>query len=367
MKRGLVVLDPTEISDAERRQRVDGLQRELRAAGLDGALIYGDAHRSDDIAFLTNFCVYWNEGVLFVPAEGEPTFVTKLSARTHPWMRSISTVEDIRSGSDLATLAAQVLTAAGARAVAMVDATWWPHSLAERLSKAASSCELRPADGLVRDHRLVPSGSDLALLRRAGAILDAAFATNGTREAAIECAQMVADAESVVRRAGALDLFASCDRTSDGVVSLGLTCQYRHVWAEMSRIVWPAAGETPGWVQVAERGYRAAAAALAPRASEETLHAAAAAHMGDLPSGATWRVRCTPHTDIGTQGGYIRERDAAMPGAVVALAAEVRHPKGGWIAVADTYEVNDGKTKRLTIAAGHEQRRSNRRAQTPQG
>ena len=84
MKRGLVLFDPAEIPAAEWRARVAAVQRELAASGTDVALIYGDVSRSDDIAYLTNLCVYWNEGVLAVPAHGEPAFLTKLSPRVFP-------------------------------------------------------------------------------------------------------------------------------------------------------------------------------------------------------------------------------------------------------------------------------------------
>jgi len=98
MKRGLVLFDPAEIPADEWRGRVAAVQRQLAASGTDVALIYGDVSRSDDIAYLTNLCVYWNEGILAVPAHGDPVFLTKLSPRVHPWMRLISTVTEIRSG-----------------------------------------------------------------------------------------------------------------------------------------------------------------------------------------------------------------------------------------------------------------------------
>lgn len=81
MKRGLVVLDHDELPEEEWRRRIDRTRAVLREQGVDLALVYGDVFRSDDIAYLTNLCIYWNEGMLAVPADGEPALLTKLSPR----------------------------------------------------------------------------------------------------------------------------------------------------------------------------------------------------------------------------------------------------------------------------------------------
>ena len=75
MKRGLVATEVPETTRAACAARVQRLRARLREAGCDAALIYGDVSRSDDIYYLANLCLYWNEGVLVVPARGEVTFV----------------------------------------------------------------------------------------------------------------------------------------------------------------------------------------------------------------------------------------------------------------------------------------------------
>jgi hypothetical protein len=101
VKRGLV-----EPPRADHAGRVRALQERLRAAGAQLGLVYGDVSRSDDIEYLTGLCIYWNEGVVGVPADGEPALLSKLSKRVHPWMRATSTLTDLRSGRDLAALIA---------------------------------------------------------------------------------------------------------------------------------------------------------------------------------------------------------------------------------------------------------------------
>ena len=147
MKRGLVLFDPAEIPADEWRGRVAAVQRELAASGTDVALIYGDVSRSDDIAYLTNLCVYWNEGILAVPAQGDPVFLTKLSPRVHPWMRLISTVTEIRSGRSFAELVATFLGPGGGGTVGLVEAELWPAAVAAEIRQALGDREVRPLGG----------------------------------------------------------------------------------------------------------------------------------------------------------------------------------------------------------------------------
>ena len=104
MKRGLVVRDRSEIADAEWDGRIDSVQSVMADQGLDFVLVYGDVFRSDDIGYLTNLCIYWNEGVVAVPAHGSPLLLTKLSQRVHSWMRATSTMTDLRSGKTFGEL-----------------------------------------------------------------------------------------------------------------------------------------------------------------------------------------------------------------------------------------------------------------------
>ena len=102
MKRGLVKAVGEDRSTYE--SRVDRLRDQLREAGVQVALLYGDVYRSDDIAHLTNLCIYWNEGMMAIRPQGPPVLLTKLSPRVFPWMRLTSKAEDIRSGRKFGAL-----------------------------------------------------------------------------------------------------------------------------------------------------------------------------------------------------------------------------------------------------------------------
>jgi len=333
MKRGLVVLDPAEIPADEWRGRVAAVQRELAASGIDVALVYGDVSRSDDIAYLTNLCVYWNEGVLAVPAQGDPVFLTKLSPRVHPWMRLVSTVAEIRSGRSFAELVGKFLSPGDGGTVGLIDAGLWPGAVVAEIHRALAGWEVRPLTGLVRTLRQVPSPTELTLLRRAAASL-----TETTAVAAapgLSDGERIAVAERELRGDGYLDVMARTSRTADGVTSVQITGQYRYLWLHASRLADP--GST-AWPHALRRAIATAVAATAPGVTTADLDAAAQPALAELPAGATADVRWVYHADMATNGEYADD-PAGQPvpeGAVVIVEIDVRMADGTHATVAET-------------------------------
>ena len=172
MKRGLVVRDRSEIADAEWDGRIDAVQSVMAEQGLDFVLVYGDVFRSDDIGYLTNLCIYWNEGV--VAAQGPALLLTKLSQRVHSWMRLTSTMTDLRSGKTFGDLVTGLVAEGGTGTLGLVDAQLWPASIVDEIREAIPGWDLRMLGSLVRDQRAVPSPAETALLRTGAAILSQA-------------------------------------------------------------------------------------------------------------------------------------------------------------------------------------------------
>jgi Xaa-Pro aminopeptidase len=333
MKRGLVVLDPAEVPESEWRCRVGALQEKLAAEGIGVAFVYGDVFRSDDIAYLTNLCIYWNEGVLAVPASGEPAFLTKLSPRVYPWMRRVSTVEDIRSGRNFADLVSTYLEDHPDAAVGVVDAGLWPESVLEQLTAQLGDRPVRELGGLVRDLRLAPASPETGLLRTAGVLLaEAATVSAGP---GLTMRQRVSAAERTLRWGGSLDLLTQPSSTTDGVSSLRITAQYRTCWLQAARL----SREAP-WTGQLTAALDAAIAAVKPGVTGADLRNAVS-----LPEGGT--LTWVHQADLSTNGEYAKADPAAplAEGAVLALSADVLFGDGGYAVVADTV---------LVTAAGHE-------------
>jgi Xaa-Pro aminopeptidase len=351
MKRGLVKLDPAETPDSERLERIAVLQRSMFAEGIDVALIYGDVSRSDDIGYLTNLCIYWNEGILAVPAAGDPVFLTKLSPRVFGWMRLVSTVSDIRSGRKFGDLVSKLLTgddklpgSSDNSVIGLVGADLWPASVADEIRQALPGRHVREVGDLAREARLAPSGPELTLLRRGGTLLGRALgpaAADGlTRNARI------AAAERGLRGEGFLDVFARAEEAPDGFLSLQVTGQFRHLWLHASRLV---GGPGPDWPAALNRALAAAVAAVRPGVTAAELTEAARPDTA-LPAGTTVRVRWTHQADMATGGEYVRyPADLPLPlGAAVVITVDAEFTDGRHAAVADTVAVTDNGTESLT-------------------
>jgi Xaa-Pro aminopeptidase len=347
MKRGLVVLDPAEIPEREWRERVTALQRRLADGGIDVALIYGDVSRSDDIAYLTNLCIYWNEGILAVPAQGEPVFLTKLSPRVFGWMRLVSTLSEIRSGRNFGELAAKELGAGTGGTVALLDSGLWPAAVADEIRDALAGWNVTEADALAREARLVPSGPELALLRQGAGLLGRTVA--GAAADGLSPSDRVAAVERGLRDAGFLDVLATAHDGPDGVTSLRVTGQYRYLWVHASRL---AGGGQAAWPAALRRASDAAVAAARAGTTAARLTEAARPALDALPADAVADVRWVHQADMATGGEYAAyPADLPLPpGSAVVITVEAAFPDGRHAAVAETVLVGADGAERITGA-----------------
>jgi Xaa-Pro aminopeptidase len=345
VKRGLVVLDPAEVPDQEWDERIGGVRRAMAEHAVDVAFVYGDVSRSDDIAYLTNLCVYWNEGVLAVPAAGEPAFLTKLSPRVYPWMMRTSKVTDIRSGKNFAALIAAFLTDREAGTLGLIDAHLWPSDVVDEIVAAVPGWHVERLDGLVRRQRMSPSENELALLRAGARILDQA-AGEALREGTTP-GERVETVERALRVNGFLDLYPTSLSTSDGVTSFGVTGQYRTGWVHMSRLT---GGD--GWPGSLREALTEAISAAKAGVSVSDLDAAARPALAALPEDARAEVRWINEADLSTGGEFRgREEDARLElGAAGVVSVEVAFADGGHAAVAETVRITAGGPEYLTGA-----------------
>lgn len=326
MKRGLV-----EAAGAQRavyEARLERLREQLRSASLSAALIYGDVYRSDDIAHLTNLCIYWNEGVVAVPADGPPAFLAKLSKRVHPWMQRTSVLDDLRASQKLPQLIGDYLDELGPGKVALVDRAWWPAELVDGITTAAGEREFIDLPDAVRGSRLVADALDRRDLERAGGLLAAGLAA--AAEASGSPQERIAALELAARGGGARDVLASCRETGAGT-QIECSVQFANVWARGARL---------------EGDGGALRDALEQAAAE--LRAGVTPAQLDAGGQRTTRGAITviSHTDLATGGDLRPAADAQQPlaeGSVVVL--ELRD---GPAFVADTYIVGGERATAIT-------------------
>jgi hypothetical protein len=347
VKRGLVVLDPAEIPPGELEQRVGALQAELKARGLAAGLIYADVYHSGDLGYLSNICLYWNEALLAVPADGNPALLTKLSPRVANWWRATSQLEDFRSGRVLATLVEGFLAEQGPGGVGLVELDWWPDSVFADVAGAAGGRELSDLGSVVRRRRQAPSPAEAELLRRAAAVTAESVAV--ALDGALSNFERAGKAELAARMGGVEDVNVYCHSSGQDADTVEVVSEFRGYWTGAARVL--AKGDLD-WAGPLAAGYQAAVAALAAGATPAAVHEAAGGALAAL--GPDARVDLIQHTDLETDGGYRYRDDGAEPladGAVVTLRVELGLADGSTAVLADTYQAGPGTATCLTSAA----------------
>ena len=101
MKRGLITWDPSEIPPAAFNGRLDGVRRALKERDLPALVIYSDMWRSNQARFFSNFMPYFNRALLIISRDTPPTLLCGLSPRVYGWIRSVTTIQDVRPGGTL--------------------------------------------------------------------------------------------------------------------------------------------------------------------------------------------------------------------------------------------------------------------------
>jgi hypothetical protein len=345
MKRGLVVLDPQEIPAEELAGRVTKLQCKLQQQGIAAALIYGDVYRSGDITYLTNNCIYWNEGLIMVPANGEPALLTKLSSRVHTWMRAISNLKDLQSGPDIAGMVSKFMEDMTPGTVGLVELDWWPAGLVDNLRAKLVGWELQDLGQIVQLERELPSTTELKLLQESAKISADAVAAGLDR--ALSNPERAGKAEMIARMAGVEDVLVLCHPAGAEADTSEVLAEFRGYWTIAARIVIKKG--SPDWVPMIRKAYKAAEQRLKAGVDISQLREAVAEQLtiNTLP----WRIDLIHHTDLETRGDYRlpgEETNLVQSGSVVGLRLEVTFIDGTQAVIADTFAISDNTATCLT-------------------
>src|SRR5262249_33253638 len=143
------------------------LQTELRKGGLGGLVLYTNLARPAAVSFLTGFTPYWSEGLLLVPASGEPVFATALSKRVSAWIRSVMPVGAIENTPRPAAAIARKLAEGNISKVGVLELDLLPAAHAALLMGSGGAIALEDATALFRAVRLRVDTAELELARRA--------------------------------------------------------------------------------------------------------------------------------------------------------------------------------------------------------
>ena len=209
MRRGLMGWSEADLPQAVLKQRLARLQAALKMEGLGGVVLYTNIARPAAVSFLTGFTPYWSEGLLFVPASGEPVLAMALSKRVAGWIRSVMPLGAIENAPQPAAAIARRLTEAGIRKLGVVELDIFPGTQADMLTGSGDAVSLEDASAMFRAVRLCVDASEIALMRRADDLARDCLTRGGleTFERADDARQLVADIEARARLAGAEEVF----------------------------------------------------------------------------------------------------------------------------------------------------------------
>jgi hypothetical protein len=211
MKRGLIEWNPSELSAATLAGRVAHAQGVLAERGLDAAVFYTSVAQPGLVRYLTHFLPYWNEGLLVLPREGEPTLLVALSNRVFPWIKGSSTLNDVRASRNLGADAAKLLGERGARRVGLGDSGSIPYRVIEELRANLASGQVVDAAALAASVRLGADADERRLRAHAARIAAEALAALGP--------SVAGRTDSAV--AGQLDGAMRLNRAEDTLVLVG--------------------------------------------------------------------------------------------------------------------------------------------------
>jgi hypothetical protein len=102
VKRGLITWDKGEIPPEIFEQRVHRVRTVLAERNLAALLVYSELWRSNQARFFSNYMPYFNRALLVIPKDMPPTLLCGLSPRVYGWIRSVTTIDDVRPAGNFA-------------------------------------------------------------------------------------------------------------------------------------------------------------------------------------------------------------------------------------------------------------------------
>src|SRR5256884_6196466 len=129
MKRGLITWDSSEIPPSVFNGRLDGVRRALKERDLPALVIYSDMWRSNQARFFSNFMPYFNRALLLISRDTPPTLLCGLSPRVYGWIRSVTTIEDVRPAGNFAKPLFEIAAERAWTRIGALDLDQFPHDL----------------------------------------------------------------------------------------------------------------------------------------------------------------------------------------------------------------------------------------------
>ena len=243
MKRGWIKWDQTEQPPSVFQARLSRVRKILSERELPALVVYTDVWRSNQARFFTNFMPYWNRSLLVVPQKDPPILICGLSPRVYPWIRSVSVLEDIRPGGNLARPLLQMASENHWNRLAILDLPQLPQEICAPVCAGPAEIVDLPSRTICE-----PASDEweLSMRRHAAQMARQILAEEMGEGGGILDYQFAGRLERAFRRAGAEDLVIllsdgnAAPRPAMGAVlgesySVTVAAEYRGHWIRLSR------------------------------------------------------------------------------------------------------------------------------------
>jgi hypothetical protein len=155
----------SEISPEVFEQRLTGIRRVMAEKEVPVAVVYSELWRSNPARYLSNYMPYFNRALLIIPADQPVTLLCGLSPRVYGWIRSVTTIEDVRPAGNFAKPLLDMAAECGWARLGILDFPQFPFDL-NRAIQAGSLEILNLSDvRLCDDTELVMRRKTIAMAR----------------------------------------------------------------------------------------------------------------------------------------------------------------------------------------------------------
>jgi hypothetical protein len=155
----------SEISPEVFEQRLTGIRRILAEKEVPVAVVYSELWRSNPARYLSNYMPYFNRALLIIPADQPVTLLCGLSSRVYGWIRSVTTIEDVRPAGNFAKPLLDMAAECGWARLGILDFPQFPFDLNRAIQAGGLEIINLPDVRLCDDTELVMRRKTIAMAR----------------------------------------------------------------------------------------------------------------------------------------------------------------------------------------------------------
>ncbi len=254
IKRGPIEWDQDKLTPSELKNRITSLKALARSKDLAGVLVYGNALKSGNLCYFTNYSCHiaWRDGFLILPVEGDPLLLLEVPARDVPYIQRVTPVE-VQACRNLGQNSLDLLKQKG-MSVGNLGLAGWndvPYTILSLLRQGLTAVKWIDITGEVSSWRRVKTEREQLLLQRSSCLATACMSDILEKAVpGISLRALEAGADYLARKQGCEDiqLLMAVDGNEPGPVSdyilkdgdslrIILSTQILRYWSSMCRTV----------------------------------------------------------------------------------------------------------------------------------